>query len=351
MKKTAYTGRCSVAHINSGLSYYINNPGLNLALLRLVLPALLCSCHHVVMEDGPVMMRSMQTLQVNLPVNTLEIFMFETGEMRTLDSYQRFEDNIGWEMQAASRKGIRTAFVLANGQWQKEDWMYVSSYDGLREVKTDLEQESRCYPVMTGEVEVSADGRQTVWVELESLCAEIELRSVSCDFNGKCYEDEGISDMRAYLINVNAECRLMPEDVVMPERIINMGELNLADMEGMKEPELLLRYGGMLKSGDRLELGFQFRCYPNNCPEESPGSPFTRLVIEGKIGGITYYWPVNVARENGGSGIEADIRYVYDITITGKGSGSPDILVSSEVMSSKMKVSEWEEKEEYVICY
>lgn len=351
MKKTAYTGRRSLAHINSGLSYYINYSGTVRVLLRLVLPALLCSCHHAVMEEEPVMMRSIQAMQENLPVKTLEIFMFETGAMRTLDSYQRFEGRMEWEVQAASRKGNRTAFVLANGQWQKEDWMYMNSYEALREVRTDLEQESRDYPAMSGEVEVCADGKQTVWVELKSLCSEIELRSVSCDFNGKSYEDDGISDIRAYLVNVNAECRLLQEGVIMPERIINMGELNHTDMENMKDPSLLLRYGSNVESGSRLYTGFRFRCYPNNCPEESPGSPFTRLVIEGKIGSRTYYWPINAGRDNGGDGIESNIRYVYDVTITGKGSDSPDIPVSSEVMDSEMKILEWEEKEEYVICY
>lgn len=298
------------------------------------------------------MMRSMQTLQVNLPVESLEIFMFETGAMRTLDSYQRYEGNIEWEVQAVSRKGNRTAFVLANGQWQKEDWMYMNSYETLREVMTDLEKESRGYPVMTGEVEVCADGKQTVWVDLKSLCSEIELRSVCCDFNGKSYEDKGISDMQAYLINVSAQCRLMHEDVVMPERIINMGGMNEDDMSRMREPELLFRETDHhLSSGDCLKTGFRFRCYPNNSPEESPGSPFTRLVIEGKIDGRTYYWPINVGREKGGTGIESNTRYGYDVTITGKGSDSPDSPVNSDVIGLKLEVLEWKEKDDYAIYY
>ena len=233
--------------------------------------------------------------------------------------------------------------------------MSVNSYEALDKYRSYLENECYDYPVMSGTSHLYADGKQTVWMELQSLSAEIILRSVSCDFSDKIYIREEINDMKAYLINVNAQCSLTSEGTMMPERIINMGELNDRDMAEMNEPGLLLRHVGQLASGQSLELDFRFRCYPNDCLEESPGSPFTRLVLEGVIDGKTYYWPIDIGRKGHGypdhGGISGNRRYIYDLTITGKGGDNPDVPVSSKVLCSNLEIGEWKEKEEYVVGF
>lgn len=353
MTTPAYMVRASLAHFNSGLSCYIKVSRRYLRPLRLVLPALICSCcHGYIPENDIIAVKSIQVLQDEVPIRSLDIFMFYDGEMTTLDSYQRLEGVSGWEVQTASRKGKRKLFMLANGQWQREDWMTINSYESLNGFKSNLENETSGFPSMSGECITDADGKQTVWVELRSLCSEIVLRSISCDFTGKNYE--AIEDLKAYLINVNAECGILEEEDVMPGRIINAGGLDFKDLEKMQEPELLFREGEWLKSGEVLQTGFCFRCYPNNSPEESPGSPFTRLVIEGKIDGQTCYWPINVGRDGSvmtSEGVSRNHRYIYDVTITGKGSGSPDVPAGIETFDSTMEILKWEEKEEYVICY
>lgn len=355
MRKTANQGR-DIYYLNflkdSLQLYYIKSLSI-LDSLRLTFLALVCSCQSNIAteDDMGIYLKSAQVILQGPPIETLDVFLFEDKQIRVLDSYQRIDDVTGWEIQAGSRKGEKIAFAVANGHWNKDEWMGVNSYESLRGYKAELEKESGSYPVMCGECRLTADGAQTVWMEMERLCSQVELRSISCDFTGKQYEDKGIEELKAYLINVNAQCSIMPEEVVMPERIINMGGLDEDDMNRMKEPELLLQYGSELRSGKSLDTRFKFGCYPNSCPEESLGSPFTRLVIEGKIDGQTYYWSINVGREMDGRGIERNHRYVYEVTITGKGSDSPDIPVSSEMLSSKIEILKWEEKDEYVICY
>ena len=352
MKKTAYNGQEYLKKIYSGLSYYIKSAPV-LGNLRLMILALVCGCQESLINENAIDVKSVQIVFEDLPIKTLDIFMFEDGEMTTLDSYQRIDAPHEWEVLTASRKGSSRTFILANGHCQKEDWMAVNSYESLKGLRSNLEHESHAFPVMSAEYRFCADGKQKIWMELKSLCSEVELRSVSCDFGGKSYEEEGITEMKAYLVNVNAQSMLMRGDVVMPERIINMGCLNDDDMAMMKEPELLFRKIGHLSSGNSLQTRFGFRCYPNNSPEESPGSPFTRLVIEGKIGEHIYYWPINVGRnyEQYNNGVSGNTRYIYDVTITGKGSDSPDIPVSSKVIGLKMEVLTWKEKDEYIICY
>lgn len=353
MKNTAHIGRGFLQNFNYSLSYLKSS--LVLSTLRFFIPALVCGCHEIEVAHEDIEVRSVASVQSGHPVRDLDIFMFEDDEMRILDSYQRTDDIQGWEVTTASRKGERLAFVVANGQWKKEDWMMVNSYDALMKYRADLEHERSDYPVMSGMCHLYADGIRTVWIELSCLCAEIVLKSVNCDFSDKSYEDKGVSEMKAYLINVNAQSPLTSNGSMMPERIINMGGLNNKDMKGMDEPELLYHHIGGLVSGEYKELDFRFRCYPNNCLEESPGSPFTRLVLEGVIDGKTYYWPIDIGRGGNASGNEDGIsrnrRYIYDVTITGKGGESPDVPVGSKVCVSKLEISEWEEKKEYVIGF
>lgn len=352
--RNAYIGRVSLKKFNSEPSEYIKS-SLVLSTLRFTIPALVCSCQSDSFVQEPIAVRSIEIVQSEFPIRNLDIFMFENGEMMTLDSYQRTHEIHGCEVMTASRKGDRLAFLLANGPWDRKDWMSVNSYEALDKFKADLENEIYRYPIMSGKCNLHADGMQTVWVEMMNLSSDVTLKSISCDFNGKSYDNEKITDMKVYLINVNAQCSITSEWGIMPERIINMGGLNEKDMEAMKEPELLFRNCGDLESGDCMETNFRFRCFPNECPDESPGSPFTRLVLEGRINGQIYYWPVDVGRQGNdkqeGKGISRNRRYIYDITITGKGGNSPDIPVSSEVMNLRLEVSEWKEKEEYIIGF
>ena len=101
----------------------------------------------------------------------------------------------------------------------------------------------------------------------------------------------------------------------------------------------------------------RFLCYPSNSPEESLGTPFTRLVIEGRIQGETWYWPIDINRDANqmgtGSciGIERNSRYVYDINITSKGTKYPNTPVTSEMTEIQFETKEWKEKEAYYVAF
>jgi hypothetical protein len=74
-------------------------------------------------------------------------------------------------------------------------------------------------------------------------------------------------------------------------------------------------------------------------------------VIEGKVNGKTYYWPLNINRDRGGRGIERNKRYIYDIRLTRLGMDSPDMAIELYDNEVKMEVMEWEEKEEYSVRF
>jgi hypothetical protein len=48
-------------------------------------------------------------------------------------------------------------------------------------------------------------------------------------------------------------------------------------------------------------------------------------------------------------GIGRNCRYVFDVTITGKGTKDPDRPVTREMAETIFKIEEWKEKEEYSV--
>lgn len=350
MDKTADISQESLFPNNSVISLYIKSQ----LILSILLSAFLAmSCGYI--EDDEELMKAAKTMIRTSPgysIRTLDTFTFNYDGLMTMDSYQRFEDTGDLSrIRIASQGGWKKIFACANSQIDKNGWANVNSYEALAKMHADLGKETMSDPVMTGECSLNATVSEDSAMDMKLIGAEVILNSVCCDFSGKGYEGEEITDVRIYLINVNATCSLVPGRTVMPERILNMGRLNENDMGTMSEPDLITYPFSHCITKLTEDLRIRFRCYPNTSPDESPGSPFTRLVIEGKIRGKTYFWPVNIGRENGGCGVERNCRYVYNIRITGKGSDSPDILPEEGSMETETEVSQWKEKDDCIISF
>ena len=82
------------------------------------------------------------------------------------------------------------------------------------------------------------------------------------------------------------------------------------------------RNNGKRLSDGSVEYGpVSLYCYPSDAAVESMGSPFTRLVIEGKSAGriCHYEFAINRGEDCGGednAGISRNCRYVYEIMLT-----------------------------------
>ena len=80
-------------------------------------------------------------------------------------------------------------------------------------------------------------------------------------------------------------------------------------------------------------------CYPNPADGTVFGQPVTRLVVEGKLRGVTYYYPIDLP------GLEADTQYNLDITLTRTGTADPDIPAASGTILLQDEVLEWDERD------
>lgn len=324
----------------------------------ILLPALF-SCQYDTGNDiSPFYMESETKVMLSYPerpwkISCLDIFAFDKSKTGHLDSYQHCEGFTGTEINMRSSNGEKTVFICSEGQRSRLEWSSVNSMEALDKIYVDLRKETRGSLCMTGSAGITAGSGIPLKISMRPLASEVTLRSVRCDFTDKVYNDNIISDVRVYLTNVNTRCSITAEGDIMPTEIINAGKLDEEDMESMKDPDMLLHEIPAGISKDISIVNLSMMCYPNASTKDSPGTPFTRLVIEGKIDGETYWWPININHHDGivEEGIHRCRQYIYDITITRKGSSDPDEIVDTDALVLKMDIKSWEEKDDYHILF
>ena len=317
----------------------------------LLLPALF-SCTETEAESERTMIM-MKAPGKSFPSGTLDIFTFNRGGAGHLDSYQHLESFSRPDIELRSQNGDKHVFICLNGHRSIYDWSTINSRQSLDNVYIELKDERRETLCATGEGVIRAGNGNEYTVEMQNIASEIILNSIRCDFKGKSYEGMPITDPVVYLTNVNSRCCLTSEGDIAPSGILNAGRADPEDISMMAEPDMIYQKMTDDINTRRSDVGMSFICYPNAGAKEGPGTPFTRIVIEGKIDGKTYWWPVNINRNPGTDrqGIHRNTRYVFDMNITRKGSSDPDIVLDTEAVEVKLSIIPWEEKEEQQVLF
>lgn len=280
--------------------------------------------------------------------DSFDILTFNNDRMMRLDSYHHWDTDCSRTVRTFSSTGDKIFFAIANSHRKPYDWAEINSMKGLENLYMNLEDESRESPCMTGIAEAKAGSR--ISIHMKMVMAEIYLRSISCDFTGRGYEGSAIKDMKVYLTNVCSETSLIQNGRNTPRRYINVGMLNTKDMKGFKEKDMLMSDIGTMGDKTTIYPGKSLMCYPNNIEPESPGTPHTRLVIEGNIQGRKYYWPIDINSKDG-EGIESGCRYLFDICIRRTGTSDPDTPIRIHESEIKLEIARWEEKQEYGVRF
>ena len=280
----------------------------------------------------------------------MDILTFENDRLGRLDAYQRINDFKEDITYVESTGGKKIIFLCSGGPYYRYNWSRISSYSGLNDMRSYLKYESRESPTRTGELRIIA-GDSTGLVSLKPIISQIRIEALSCDFSGTPYADKPITELKAYLINVNSSCPLVCPTPEKPIQILNHGKLSTDDIDNMMEPEILYSPITMRLDTSTIRPECCFLCMPNNGMEGRAGNPPTRLVLEGKIDGYTYYWPINIGtgQEKGTHIIERNYSYTYDIHIRRKGTTDPDIPISLETGDITFRIEPWIEKKEYGI--
>ena len=262
------------------------------------------------------------------PPAGLDIFVFKDGAVKSLDSYSKVRPE-GFSASVVSGRGDRIVAMLSGAYLRADQIAAVRCYEDLESLFVNLEDEVAGTPVMSGETVICA-GEQGPWnIVLEPLLSKVEVLGLSVKLKG-AYAGRSLDNVQAYLTGVNGSCQPLRRDGFRPSEIINNGRLRGSDLARLASPQLVSNTPRISRQmgGETTYETFSLYCYPNDVTEESSGSPFTRLVIQGDIDGQTYYYPVPINRPGfgysaGKAGICRNVNYVMNIHITGPGALNP----------------------------
>lgn len=336
---------------------YLFRPALGISFSLILV---LHGCESLLSPDGCFTETEYHSVKLAVPkssenyISSLDALIFNDDKLQRIDCYQRFGMYGDRTLDIGSTSGPKIIMACTNTKFSLYDWGIIYTPAGLTQMKTDLEDERRDFPVMSGVTYFTAghsDIDETT-LDLRRVSSEVVLHSLSSDFTGRAYEGEKLQNIKVYLTNINVTSPIWDETGIS-ERYINLGRLNFEEIARFKEPSLIYQEIEGEVGKNAITPDIRLWCYPNTCPEEGIGTAFTRLVIQADIQGETWYWPIDVNRHNnnGDDGVHRNSIYTYDIVIKRKGSGDPDTAITTGDIEIKTNIREWNEKEEYSIPF
>ena len=260
-------------------------------------------------------------------IRRMDLFVFDDDGIRALDSYTRSYAYSPTAIDIRSAGGPKRVVALANFPIPDGSVTSVGHYDDLKKIVADLTEDDPACPVMSGEARFTAGEDRSCSVTLEPVLSTIEIHSLKCRMEG-AYAGQALERVRVYLTGISCRAELLRTEGFLPTETLNNGGLSEQDLARLPYSGMVYRYlGNGHPSGDGTVYGTaSLYCYPDEAEEETPGSPFTRLVVEGTLDGKTCYYAIPINRRgNGEEGIGRNRRYVFDLTLTRPGTESPEL--------------------------
>ncbi|MBR1575682.1 MAG: hypothetical protein IJ654_04445 [Bacteroidales bacterium] len=263
-------------------------------------------------------------------IRRMDLFVFDDDGIRALDSYTRSFAYSPTSVDVRSASGAKRAVAIANLPLPDGFVTSVSHYEDLHKVIAELTEDDPAFPVMSGEARFMAGEDRNCAISLEPVMSTVEIHSLKCQFQGS-YAGQSLKRVKVYLTGISCRSELLRQEGFLPTESLNVGGLSERDLARLPYSGMVYRYlgNGTPAGGGRVYGGTALYCYPNETDEETLGSPFTRLVIEGLLDGKTCYYAIPVNRGDapgdGPLGIGRNRRYVFDITLTRPGTESPGL--------------------------
>ena len=320
MQRSTETGRNSTANIFTNYSFARFARRLSAAIIAIMhFPAFLASCT----EENFVVRIDKAPRQCYW---FTDVFVFCGEAPYLLDSYQQFPAG-ETPVYVSSGPGEKRIVALPAKEGDLYSRAYVQRYQDLGRESLSLLDDSPSAPFFWGTATVGEGSSRTAVLEVSQVISSIRVRSVSCNFSGRPYEDKLFHNDRLFFINVVSEFCPLAAEGGRPVSWLNYGALT------DEHPYITADGWGDTGPG-RIYPKVTLYCYPN-----PKGSPPTRLVLEGSIGDARCYYPIDIDVPRGG------IRMNLDITLHRMGTQDPDAPASPDTYSIEYSTVPWNEKE------
>ena len=272
-------------------------------------------------------------------IQTLEVFVFRINEGKpddgVLDGYRKFTGaELGnlTNLEVQTTTGKKMIYVVANSH--RVNWKGINTRALFEEQTASLKDEDVKNFIMIGGAEVQLQLASTVSFTIRRLVSRIKVNSIKTAFAGGPYESMPLTDLKAYLINVQAS-KLIYNGAGDNFSILNNGKYIEEDSRGCAMQGLIADVISSPVYDDGYSVPHYFYCYENALENETGGNKFTRIVLEGKLNGTTYYYPIPI------KGILRNNCYSIDITIKRPGSLDPNTDVEKGTLLATMTVLDW----------
>ena len=280
-------------------------------------------------------------------INTLEIFIFRVNEGMAdngvLDGYRKFTaqelgDLTSLEVQTTT--GKKMIYAVANAH--RANWQGVNTRELFEQQTALLANDNLKDFIMVGGKEAELGLASTVAFTIQRIVARVQVVSLKTAFAGGPYEGMTLKGVKAYITNVQGEKYIFNGEG-NNLTVLNSKKYVESDAAGFAMSGMLYDNIGIDLSDSGYTTAHSFYCFPNNIAQEGDGKKFTRVVIEGQLNGITYYYPVAVPE------LERNNCYSLDITIKRPGSLDPDSDVEKGTLLATVSVLDWDIADDNIV--
>lgn len=291
-------------------------------------------------------------------VTKLEVFIFRntgtSADNGQLEFYKKFTSSDlsggmkGLEITATT--GNKSVYVICNSH-NDNNFSDVLTLDSFKTQLSLLKDENLKNFVMTGSSDVTLQTTTDLTVKVSRMVSRIKLASVKTAFAGTPLASCTLNNVKAYLINVHANKLLWNGSDATSPLMYNLKKYVSSDcsqlsMSGMLDESIADSVNDTGNSTARYFYAFENTIASEN---KSADDYFTRLVIEGEINGIRYYYPININRDNYGfvsgkgnkQGIERNKSYELSVVISKSGSLDPNEPIEFGTLSVTVSVDDW----------
>ncbi len=288
-------------------------------------------------------------------INTLEILIFNNeqgAENGLLEVYKNLSGSQLTDLsniEITATTGAKKLFIIGNSHIGNT-LRSITKYSDFEAIESSLLSENTQDFCMTYSSETTLAPVTEITADLTRLVARVKLGSLKTNFTGTSFEGKSLEDVKIYLLNAHSNKLLYNGNAPSNSTIFNYKRAKTSDYESAEMNGIL--YESI--SSPLAPLGeitsHYFYCYENLLELETETDRYTRLVIEGKLNGTIYYYPININREGFGyvsttshKGVKRNASYSINCTITGIGSNNPDEIIENSTISVDITVTEWED--------
>ena len=258
-------------------------------------------------------------------VSSVQFFVFD-GEV--LDAYKKVASSTSTTMTV--KTGAKTVWAVVNAP----DITNVTTLTQLKAVSSTLLNNASNF-VMVGSATGTVPSEDPIEIEVKRIASRVVVKKVTAAFTNPAYAAMSCKLVKMFLINVPGDINLELTNAPTTWYAQRAYEA----VTGLTD-HLSTSGGNHELNSSAFETECRHYCYPNPTVGDSQATVWsarhTRMVIEVLLGSETFYYPITMPVLEPGKSYE-----IENLTITRKGSDSPDQPVSLSDATFEISVKNW----------